>query len=77
MTNPIEKPFVVAKLRGHFVPAYSDVTEAFPWIPAGDRFRLQMNGPNGFSIVVPVAPDGSFEVDPLLLPHVVRLPAGL
>jgi len=58
MTNTIARPFVVRELRGRFVPTFS--TDTGEWMAAG-AVRLQVNGPNGKTMLVPVAADGSFD----------------
>ena len=59
MTSTIHEPFVIAELRGRFFPIFTDAS--FPWIDPAD-YRFQVNGPNGYSLLVPVAPDGTFHV---------------
>lgn len=59
MTSSIHVPFVLAELRGRFFPIFTDASSA--WLDPAD-YRFQVNGPNGYSLLVPVAPDGTFHV---------------
>ena len=58
MTNPIRAPFVVRKIEGRLIPTF---TEAWPSdagaFPA--TFEIHRNG--GETVIVPIAPDGSFD----------------
>lgn len=64
MTNTIREPFAARELRGRFVPDFTDDT-TLEWIADDHEFRFQINGPDGFSLQVPVARDGSFRVEGL------------
>lgn len=59
MTNVLPRPFVVRELKGRFVPAFAD-EELGDWISGENTIRLQVNGPGGMVLRVPVRPDGSF-----------------
>jgi hypothetical protein len=64
MTNVLPGPFVVRELKGRFVPAFAD-EELGDWISDENTIRLQVNGPGGMTLRVPVRPDGSFYVSDL------------
>lgn len=61
MSNSIATPFVIRELRGRIIPrdAPPDLSD---WSWEGAAVRFQINGPNGFSLEVPVAHDGTFHV---------------
>lgn len=61
MTNVLPLPFVVREFAGRFVPAFTN-EELGDWIFEENTIRLQINGPGGTTLRVPVRPDGSFRV---------------
>lgn len=61
MTNVLPLPFVVREFAGRFVPVFTD-EEPGDWISEENAIRLQINGPGGRTLRVPVRPDGSFRV---------------
>ena len=60
MTATVRSPIVVAELKGQFVLDSAGLPRGAHWNDPADRFRFQMNGPNGLSFEVPVDSDGSF-----------------
>ena len=57
MTNQLSQPFVVRQFRGRFL----DSEGVFP----NEEFVFELHGPDGLSVRLPIASDGSFEAKKL------------
>lgn len=59
-TVEVAQPFVVRELRGRFVLEHDESGAA--WSVGETAYAFELHGADGFTMNVPVAPDGSFAV---------------